>query len=200
MEEKENKKISSREAILTRIRRHTAHTYEMPDLTLEHLVYDDKQAVFMESLKQAGGEAVVLQPGETADEVILRLYPDARRIGSNLEEIACATFNPDEVDDPRLLNGTDVAVVKGDFGVAENAAVWLAQRVRHKAVYFIPRALVILLDKHQIVDTMHEAYRRLEKEDYPFGTFMSGPSKTADIEQALVFGAHGPVRVSVLLR
>lgn len=192
--------MNSREAILASIRRHTRQTYEMPDLTLHPLTYDDKLAVFMETLKQAGGEAVVLQSGETADEVIRRLYPDAKRVGSNLEEIACATFNPDETDDPRLLNGTDVAVVEGDFGVAENAAVWLPQRVRHKAVYFISTALVILLDKRQIVDTMHEAYRRLEKESYPFGTFMSGPSKTADIEQALVLGAHGPIRVSVLLR
>lgn len=200
MEEKESKGMSSREAILASIRRHTGRTYEMPDLAVDAITYADKLAAFIATLKQAGGKAVILQPGETVDEVVRRLYPEAARIGSNLKEITSATFNPDEVDDPRLLNGTDVAVVEGDFGVAENAAVWLPQRVRHKAVYFISNALVILLDKDRIVDTMHEAYRRLEQENYSFGTFMSGPSKTADIEQALVFGAHGPVRVSVLLR
>lgn len=192
--------MSSREAVLASIRRHTGRTYEMPDLTVDAVTYADKLAAFIETLKQAGGEAVILQRGETVDEVVRRLYPEAARIGSNLKGVTAATFNPDEVDDPRLLNGTDVAVVEGDFGVAENAAVWLPQRVRHKAVYFISNALVILLDKDRIVDTMHEAYRRLEQENYSFGTFMSGPSKTADIEQALVFGAHGPMRVSVLLR
>lgn len=47
---------------------------------------------------------------------------------------------------------------------------------------------------------MHEAYSRTEKGGYDYGVFMSGPSKTADIEQALVFGAHGPIQVLVVLR
>ena len=62
-------------------------------------------------------------------------------------------------------------------------------------------ALVILLQKEEIVSNMYEAYRRLaaNQPDYAYGVFMSGPSKTADIEQALVFGAHGPMRVTVIL-
>ena len=97
------------------------------------------------------------------------------------------------------MNGTDVSVVKGEFGVAENAAVWLPCQYRYKAVYFISNALVILLDRQELVNNMNEAYRRITNADYSFGVFMSGPSKTADIEQALVFGAHGPIRVTVIL-
>lgn len=47
---------------------------------------------------------------------------------------------------------------------------------------------------------MHEAYKRVEGTDYKYGFFVSGPSKTADIEQALVFGAHGPMNVLVVLK
>ena len=64
----------------------------------------------------------------------------------------------------------------------------------------MPNALVILLDRNELVNNMNEAYRRLAEADYDYGVFMSGPSKTADIEQALVFGAHGPIRVTVILK
>ena len=140
---------------------------------------------------------------EQADAVaaiVRRTYPDARRIASNLPEAAaCATFNPDQLEDPRSLAGTDVAIVRGAFGVAENGAVWIPRTFRHKALLFIPEAMVILLDRTQIVCTMHEAYSREDFDTYDFGSFIAGPSKTADIEQALVIGAHGPRDVSVIL-
>jgi L-lactate dehydrogenase complex protein LldG len=47
---------------------------------------------------------------------------------------------------------------------------------------------------------MHEAYARIEMDPkYNFGTFISGPSKTADIEQALVMGAQAARGVTVVL-
>lgn len=193
--------MSSRETILANIRRNTGTRQEMPDLSaMETIVYPDKLKTFAEVLAAAGGKAVELQPGEEVNAVIRREFPDAKRIASNLPEITCATFNPDEVEDPRMLNGTDLAVITGEFGVAENAAVWIPRMVRHKGLYFISNALVILLDKTKLVNTMNEAYRLTAQADYNYGVFMSGPSKTADIEQALVFGAHGPIQVMVLLR
>lgn len=193
--------MSSKETILANIRRNTGTRQEMPDLSaIETIVYPDKLKTFAEVLAAAGGKAVELQPGEEVNAVIRREFPDAKRIASNLPEITCATFNPDEVEDPRMLNGTDLAVITGEFGVAENAAVWIPRMVRHKGLYFISNALVILLDKTKLVNTMNEAYCLTTKEDYGYGVFMSGPSKTADIEQALVFGAHGPIQVMVLLR
>lgn len=193
--------MSSRETILAQIRRNTGARQEMPDLSaMETIVYPDKLKTFSEVLAAAGGKAVELRPGEELNAVIRSEFPEARRIASNLPEITCATFNPDEVEDPCTFNGTDLAVVEGAFGVAENGAVWIPRRVRHKGLYFISNALVILLDKTKLVNTMNEAYRLTAKEEYGYGVFMSGPSKTADIEQALVFGAHGPIQVTVLLR
>ena len=192
--------MSSRDLILDKIRRHTGTRYEMPELTLDATTYADKLAQFAAVLEAAGGHAIEVQPGEDVNEVIRREFPDAKRIASNLPEITCATFNPDDIDDPREYDGVDLSIVEGCFGVAENAAVWIPRKVRHKGLYFISNALVILLDKTQLVNNMNEAYRRTEDMDYNYGVFMSGPSKTADIEQALVFGAHGPVRVEVILR
>lgn len=180
--------MSSKDSILASIRRHTGARHEMPELTLEAITYADKLATFSEVLAGAGGKAIELKPGEDVNEVIRREFPEAKRIASNLKEITCSTFNPDELTDPRELNGTDVSVVEGSFGVAENAAVWLPRQVRYKGLYFISNALVILLDKTQLVHTMNEAYRRTATMDYDYGVFMSGPSKTADIEQALYSG------------
>lgn len=137
---------------------------------------------------------------ERIASIVRRTYPEARRIASNLPEAAsCATFNPDELEDPRDLAGTDVAIVRGAFGVVENGAVWIPRAFRHKAMLFIPEALVILLDRKQIVCNMHEAYAREDFDTYDFGSFIAGPSKTADIEQALVIGAHGARDVTVIL-
>ena len=82
---------------------------------------------------------------------------------------------------------------------AENGAVWIEQDVKQRAIYFIAEKLVILLNKNKIVNNMHEAYKLIDTGEYGFGTFISGPSKTADIEQALVMGAHGARDVMVVL-
>ena len=192
--------MSSKNDILSAIRSHTGKRYDMPDLTLDAIVYEDKIAQFADALQASGGKAVLLQPGEDVNDIIRRHFPDAVRIASNLPDITCATFNPDDLVDPRELNNTDLAIVEGHFGVAENGAVWITRQVKHKALYFISNSLVMLIDREAIVNNMHEAYKRTEGMTYDFGAFISGPSKTADIEQALVFGAHGPVGVLVILK
>lgn len=203
--------MSSREDILQNIRRNTRVRYEKPDLSdLEHeaLTYEDKVAQFSEVIKIVGGQAVVLQKGEDVNELIKKIYPEARRIASVVSEvqtesgvqtITCGTFHPDDVEKSGDLDGTDLAIVDGRVGVCENGAVWLQQDVEQRAVYFISEALVILLDRKNLVNNMHEAYKRIDTGEYGYGVFISGPSKTADIEQALVMGAHGARSVTVIL-
>ena len=105
-----------------------------------------------------------------------------------------------QVEDPAELDSTDLAIIDGKIGVAENGAVWIEQDVKQRALYFISEKLVILLDKGRIVNNMHEAYKRIHTGEYGFGTYISGPSKTADIEQALVMGAHGARDVMVIIK
>ena len=208
---KKHEKMSSREDILQNIRRNTRTRYERPDLTSleeEALTYADTIDQFCKIMVQMGGKAVVLGEEDDLNEVIRNLYPEAKRIasvvkevkaGGKLQLITCATFHPDEVDTPGDLNGTDLAIVDGRVGVCENGAVWLQQDMEQRAIYFISEALVILLDRKNLVNNMHEAYKRIDTGEYGYGVFMSGPSKTADIEQALVIGAHGPRSVTVIL-
>lgn len=192
--------MSSREEILARIRQNTQKKFEYPTWEIHATDYPDKIGKFCEISGLVGGEAILLKKGEDINGLIREKYPKAVCIASDMDEIACATFNPDLLDNAKELDGTDVAVVRGEIGVAENGAVWIPQTVKHKALYFIAEKLVIVLDKNRIVSNMHEAYELLKTEKYKFGTFISGPSKTADIEQALVMGAHGARDVLVILR
>lgn len=193
--------MSSKEAILANIKQHIRTKYDMPNLdNLSGISYDDKIVQFLEISKGVGGSAMLLSPEEDINQVIKSLYPNAKNIASNLPEISIATLNPDDISDPHEMNGTDLAIIKGEVGVAENGCVWIPQNVRHKVTYFISEYLVIILDRNQLVNNMHEAYKKISFNDKGFGVFISGPSKTADIEQALVVGAHGARGVTVILK
>ena len=197
--------MSSKEDILKKYRANVRERFDMPDLSdIKATTYPDPLLQFMNMTKSVGGNAIEVEKDRDINDLIRELYPDAKEIASNLPEITIATRNPDEVGRARDLNGTDVGVVRGMFGVAENACVWIPQQMKEKAVCFISENLVILLDKKQIVNNMHEAYARLSAEsksfeDYGYGTFISGPSKTADIAQVLVMGAQAARSATVLL-
>jgi len=192
--------MNSKEDILGNIRKHIKEQYDMPDISIRGIEYPDKTEQFIEMSKIVGGNAIVLQRGEDINKVIKVLYPEAINIASNIPEITIATLNPDDVEEPKCLNGTDLTIINGEIGVAENGCVWIPQNVKEKVVYFISEYLVIILDKEHIVDNMHQAYEKLSFNDNGFGVFISGPSKTADIEQALVVGAHGAKGVTVILK
>jgi L-lactate dehydrogenase complex protein LldG len=202
--------MSSKEDILKKYRANVREQFDMPDLSdIAAITYPDPLLQFMNMVKSVGGNAIEVDKGADINKLIMELYPDAKEIASNLPEISIATRNPDEVGRARDLNGTDVGIIRGMFGVAENGCVWIPQQMKEKAVCFISENLIILLDKTQIVNNMHEAYRRLSERDpksgldlfdeYGYGTFISGPSKTADIAQVLVMGAQAARSATILL-
>lgn len=193
--------MSSKESILNKIQQHIQIRHDMPDLNdIQGIKYPNLLTQFIEVSQSVGGDARELKEGEDLNELIRSLYPEAKTIASNLPEITIANRNPDQADDPHALTDIDLAVVQGEVGVAENGCVWIPQNVRQRVVYFISEYLVILLDKKNLVNNMHEAYPKITFPQQGFGVFISGPSKTADIEQALVVGAHGAKGVLVILR
>ena len=188
------------EDLLAKIRANIHTTYDMPSFDdMKGVQYADPLKQFVEMSKTVGGKVVELEKGQDINEVIKTCYPDAKVIASNLPEVTIANRNPDTVAEANDLNGTDVGVVRGVFGVAENGCIWIPQTMKQKAVCFISEYLVILLDRKQIVNNMHEAYQRVEFNSYGYGCFISGPSKTADIAQALVMGAQAARGVTVVL-
>ena len=192
--------MSKKEDILAKFRKNVKVKYDMPRLDdIKGITYPDTLKQFITMTQTVGGKVVELKPGQDINQLVRELYPDAKEIASNLPEITIATRNPDTIGSPQALNGTDVGVIKGVFGVAENACVWIPHTMVEKAVCFISENLVILLRKSEIVNNMHEAYKRIEFNDYGYGTFISGPSKTADIAQVLVMGAQAARSATVVL-
>ena len=190
----------NKEDLLAKIRANIHTTYDMPSFDdMKGVQYAAPLKQFVEMSKTVGGKVVELENGQDINEVIKTCYPDAKVIASNLPEVTIANRNPDTVAEANDLNGTDVGVVRGMFGVAENGCIWIPQTMKQKAVCFISEYLVILLDRKQIVNNMHEAYQRIEFNSYGYGCFISGPSKTADIAQALVMGAQAARGVTVVL-
>ena len=194
--------MSNKEDILKRYRANVKEKFDMPDLSdIKAITYPDPLVQFIKMTESVGGHVIEVKEGQDVNELVKEMYPDAKEIASNLPEITIATRNPDEVGRARDLNGTDVGIIRGKFGVAENACVWIPQTMKEKAVCFISENLVILLPKSQIVNNMHEAYKRIEFDDIydGYGTFISGPSKTADIAQVLVMGAQAARSATILL-
>jgi len=185
--------MTSKEQILQNIRTNNkAVDTELPNYNNFGLSFEDKHAQFSTMLESVGGKALFIKEAEL-DETIKSIYPDEKQIATNVKACTLGNFIANEQEDAHNLKDIDLAVVKGEFAVAENGAVWLKNSEnRHRSLYFIAQNIVIVVKKDAILNNMHEAYKLIDFENPSYGVFVSGPSKTADIEQSLVIGAHGP--------
>ena len=200
--------MSAKEEILARLRKNTRETYDMPDLSqLKPITYADPVAEFIQkTTTTAGAKLIEMKSGESLNDVvkgIVRNEGGNLVVASNLPGVE-AQLNPDTVAEARELMAADIGVIEGRIGVAENACIWIPQQMKEKSVCFAAQQLVIVLSRDAIVNNMHEAYARIAAStdyfrQYKFGTFISGPSKTADIEGALVYGAQAARAVTVVL-
>ena len=187
-----------KEELLNKLRRNVVRQFDMPNKPVDGIVYRDVTNQFVEMSKTVGAKVLEVKSSDDLNSVIREAYPNAKIFASSINGIE-ADLNPDTIASAADLNGTDVGIIQGELGVAENGCVWIPQTMKERAVCFISEELVILLDKDNIVSNMHEAYKRIQMPHYGYGVFISGPSKRADIEQALVMGAQAARGVTVIL-
>lgn len=178
--------MSSREKILAQAKANKPELVALPDVPFFENDIDVIEQ-FKTMLASIGGRAEEMLFAEI-DEFIKKVYFDAERIASNVIEssVEVNSQTPKEV-----LEKIDLAVLKGEFGVAENGAIWLPEsNMINRALPYIAQHLVLVIEKKSIVPNMHFGYRNISSVG-SYGVFIAGPSKTADIEQSLVIGAHG---------
>lgn len=197
--------MSSKTAILASINSQTIPPVALPPDVARPIRYDDPLRKFSEVLQMIGGKAVQVASLAEAQRLIheQEILQTAQQIVSVVPGIEIDSAKRVElagIADPHDLEQIDVAILPGEFAVAENGAVWCTDAlVKHRVIYFICQHLILVVPARQIVHNMHEAYERLQFTGAGFGMFKAGPSKTADIEQSLVIGAHGARSLTVYL-
>ena len=154
---------------------------------------------FRRQLEAMGGRSFEVADPAAAQARVAELFPDARVVCSAVPEVP-GTRRIEDVRDPHDLNDVDVGVIRSPLGVAEAGAVWLTQtELVVNALGVLSQHLVVLLDPAAVVETLHDAYGRLDLVASPYGVFLAGPSATGDIEGVIIHGAQGARSLTVLL-
>ncbi|MCH4552808.1 MULTISPECIES: LutC/YkgG family protein [Aestuariibaculum] len=191
----------SRESILNAVKANKPEALPLPDIDLS--VFDEDINLierFKENIEFVGGRLLELDGLDTLDIEIKALYPEATKIVSCMKESALGTVPVSKDTDPHTLEDIDLTIIKGNYAVAENGAVWVSEDdIIVRALPFITNDLILVVPKNAVNLHMHQVFDAISERERTFGVFISGPSKTADIEQCLVVGAHGAISLTVVL-
>lgn len=191
--------MSSRDKILAAVKANQPELTELPDITIPQS--EEGLVERFTTIATAIGSKVfeIDSIDEIKDIVYQSFKPSVRIISSipQLQEIAETNLS---LRNPHSFEDVELAILQAEIGVAENSALWLPEsNVIQRVLPFIPQHLALVVSKNALVPTMHQAYDKIGAADYGYGVFIAGPSKTADIEQSLVLGAHGPRSLMVFL-
>lgn len=195
--------MSSRSEILSKIKINKPALLDLPQID-QSLFLEKKDVLsqFKKMVEAVGGNVLLAESNKDLTSQIHSLFPDSKNNFSMLKETeSINTLALDNIKNLHELEDLDILILEGGFGVAENGAIWISdQNIPIRVLPFICKHLILIIDSSNIFPSMHQAYDHLESENFNFGIFISGPSKTADIEQSLVIGAQGALSLTVFLK
>jgi L-lactate dehydrogenase complex protein LldG len=192
--------MSSREKILEKVRENQPPSSSLPELDYVRTASSEILQGFIRSVGNIGGIAIEASNWKEIDAYLHERFTASSRWISMVPQLESKDVNSSLEKDPRALENVSVAILAGHFCVAENGAVWITdENMGDRVLPFICEHLVLVVATSAVYETMHDAYNQIGLSNHHFGTFIAGPSKTADIEQSLVLGAHGPKTLTVFL-
>lgn len=195
--------MSSRDKILSAIRANQPELTALSDV--ESLKgFADKENLLTQYTTIAtniGAKVYEVENMEEAKTIIQNNFETGKRIVSTIPEFRDVADTKEFLKDlPVQLSDVELAILRSDLAVAENGAIWITEdQMGQRVLPFITQHLAVIIKAKNIVATMHDAYDSIGITNQGFGAFIAGPSKTADIEQSLVIGAHGPRSMSIFL-
>lgn len=191
--------MTSREKILQQIKLNKPSEMALPSNFRFDSDYENTESKFIETLKAIYTEVIVVQNKEALLAKAGELYGSVVNRATTIPELGGWADFSLNVSDPHELEMIEIAILQAEFGVAENGAVWISDKyLSHRALPFITQNLAFVIPRKALVNNMHDAYERL-LDTTGWGCFIAGPSKTADIEQSLVIGAHGARSMVIFL-
>lgn len=195
--------MNSRERILAAVLSNQPTASSLPDIDEFRGMEPDVLGSYETVFARIGGQVFRVQSLSEVNYLIRENFDVSRRIITTLPALHAISDGIELLSTevlPHSYEDIELAVLEAELAVAENGAVWLPeQRMGQRIIPYICQHLAVVVPAERIVPTLHEAYEKIGVGDYGFGAFIGGPSKTADIEQALVLGAHGPISMTVFI-
>lgn len=193
--------MSSREKILASVLKNQPEEIPLPDTDIFKGEDPNTVQKFMNILSVIGGNVFLVDSMASVKALIHEYFDITKRIVTTLSELSdIAELVSSAVADPSGFKDVELTVIEAHLAIAENGSIWVTETLmRQRILPFICQHFAVVVSAKSIVPTMHEAYGEIGMENYDFGTFIAGPSKTADIEQSLVLGAHGPKTMTVFI-
>lgn len=194
--------MSSRETILGSIRSHLAASppYDAPKsvslsvATPETLPLLD---LFKQNVEAVDGHCIVVQNEEELTRILENFA--TRKIAISdaplLNRLGIAPSNSNIFE-------IDVGITTAQAAIAETGTLVLdSSRERNRLVSLVPPVHIAIVDAASIFQTLGEALAFIHQDGNisPAVTFITGPSRTADIELTLAIGVHGPQELYVIV-
>lgn len=147
----------------------------------------------------------ILVEQEVSTAVIARMPPNmGDKVAQSVKSAGIRLIEPKGGDVPRLISGADAGITAASFAVAETGSiVEVTYDDADRLASALPKVHVCLLPRDRIVEGMEDSAPLLREATRGSGcstiSFISGPSRTGDIELKLVLGVHGPHQLHALV-
>jgi L-lactate dehydrogenase complex protein LldG len=190
----------SRDKILEAIKEKKPKELPLPEKFIVEGEYADLIQQYLDVLKSIGGKGKLVVDWHEILFCLQQRIGEGKEVVNGIPKLAPYNLNQYFGKNGTELDGVQTVFLIGELGVAENASIWLSEEAMgNRLLPFICEELILVIKQANIVGTMHEAYENIQADESGYGTFIAGPSKTADIEQSLVIGAHGPLELQVFI-